>query len=264
MTIEHQWEKRHGMLPVYNVPGALLPEATALKDAWKDKLVIIWGNGPTVTDALMHREASWFKEAKHIGTNAAALISGIKFDAYCIGDQRFLQKPEKLEIAKTAPGVRIYQSVLRPLLPGVQASFVKTIGREGVCSDLTKGIYHGYAVTWFALQVALWTGARSILLAGCPHDYSGPQPRFYPEKIPSDVDNTFPWIIHNYRNLMPILTNLDIRVRHHWTVETVRSRCTINSSLDSDKKVAINHPVREAQAIQCPSPATIEAIRRKL
>lgn len=210
----YRWEQKPALLSIYQIPGRLLPEALELRNAWKDNPVIVWGNGPTVMEALVLKDQQWFKNAKHIGTNAAVKISpDLRFDVYCIGDRRFLQIPEKFQIAMNAPGVKIYQSTLRTSLPINNISFVETIGREGICSDLTRGCFHGYSVAWFAIQVAFWTGAKDILLAGCGHDYSGPQPRFYPEKVPSETDNTLPYILHNYRNLMPILNNAGIRLR---------------------------------------------------
>ena len=200
------------LLPVYKVPGIIRPECRALKDAWADRQVIIWGNGPSVAEAVAMKDQEWFKQCKHIGTNAASRL-GLPFDAYCIGDKRFVEVPEKREIALRVPGIKVYQSVLRPFLPpDLDASFIETIGRNGFCSDLGVGIYHGYSVVWFALQVALWTGTKNVLLAGCGHDYNSPQPRFYKEAKVSEVDNSLPYILHNYRNLIPLLATAGISI----------------------------------------------------
>ena len=204
----YRWERHPTLLPVYQVPGKLLPEALALKNAWQDKRVVIWGNGPTVTEAIEMD----FGDAKHIGTNCAVLLHKLHFDVYCIGDKRFILKPEKLAIAKSAPGIRIYQSLLEGDLWRNRISFVETIGNEGFCSDLIRGVYHGYSVVWLALQVALWTGCKDILLAGCGHDY-GKQPRFYAEKVPSEVDQTLPLILNDYRQLMPLFSGIGVRLQ---------------------------------------------------
>lgn len=213
-VIHQRWGHANQLQRVYQVPGIMLPECKDLAGAWADKRVVIWGNGPSASEAVAMRDQPWFKAAKHIGTNAATKAEGVRFDVYCIGDRRFLEIPEKRQIALNAPGIRIYQSVIRPFLPpGMVASFIETIGRDGFCSDLTKGVYHGYSVAYFALQVAVWTGAKDILLAGCGHDYSGKQPRFYKETIISEIDDTFARILNNYRLLVPALAQMGISVR---------------------------------------------------
>jgi hypothetical protein len=211
--IDRRWGNCNSLTGQYRIKGTVRQEVQDLAGAWKDNRVIVWGNGPTVAEALELRRQPWFKTTKNIGTNAAAL-TGLLFDAYCIGDKRFLDVPEKRKIALTVPSIRIYNSVLRPFLPpDLVATYIETIGRDGFCSDLTKGIYHGYSVAYYALQVAVWTGAKDILLAGCGHDYTAPQPRFYKETKVSEIDDTFPRILNNYRLLMPILAQAGISVR---------------------------------------------------
>ena len=208
-SIDCRWGNCNSLAAQYRIKGEVRQEVKDLVDAWKGKRVVIWGNGPTVAEAVALK-----LNAKHIGTNAATKIDGVTFDAYCIGDKRFLDVPEKRRIAETAPGIRIYNSVLRPVLPpDLVASFIETIGRDGFCSDLTKGCYHGYSIAYFALQVAVWTGAKDILLAGCGHDYTAKQPRFYKETKVSEIDDTFPRILNNYRILVPVLAKAGISVR---------------------------------------------------
>jgi hypothetical protein len=211
-AIDKRWGMCNALQPQYRISGEIKKECQDLAGAWADKRVIIWGNGPTVAEAVALKNQEWFAKAKHVGTNAASKLA-LPFDVYCIGDKRFLDVPEKRQIALTSPGIRVYQSVLRPFLAGLDASFIETIGRDGFCSDLTKGCYHGYSIAYFALQVAVWTGARDILLAGCGHDYNGGQPRFYKEAKVSEIDDTFPRILNNYRQLIPVLALAGISVR---------------------------------------------------
>lgn len=212
--IVKRWGASNNLQQQYFVPGNIRQDCLKLAGAWAGRRVIIWGNGPTVQEAVALKGQPWFAEVKHIGTNAATKIEGIEFDAYCIGDKRFLEVPEKRDIALTAPGVKVYQSVLRPSLPPtLLASYIETVGRDGFSADLTKGIYHGYSVVYFALQVAVWTGAKDILLAGCGHNYDTARPRFYREKVVSEIDNTFPRILNNYRMLMPILEQAGVSLR---------------------------------------------------
>lgn len=196
----------------YQQPSLVLPPLRALEGAWKGQQVVIWGNGPTALEALAAKP--WAPGARHIGTNAATLLpEKIPFDAYCIGDTRFLLMPEKKAIARTAPGIRVYQSHLRPHLGDNDINYVQTIGRDGFSSDLTKGIYHGYSVAYLALQLAVFTGATDILLAGCSHNYNVPQPRFYKEAKTQAPDNNLRFILNNYRHLLPLFSKLGISLR---------------------------------------------------
>ena len=207
--------RRQRMLPIYNVPEVITPEARALKGRWVGVQAVIWGNGPTVEHAM--RTKPWVEGAAHIGTNAATLIPGVgpelTFDAYCIGDTRFLQKAEKLQIARNAPGVRIYQSVLRRFLPKEDhVAYVRTIGAEGFSPNILDGVFHGYSVAWLALQVAVYAGSTDVLLAGCPFNY-GKQPRFYAEAHPSPVDNNWSNVARCWRAALPFLRDLGVTVR---------------------------------------------------
>ncbi len=207
-TYHRQWGGHSRLTAPYLVPEKITPEVLALFGQWKDDQVVIWGNGPTALDAV-----GKYPKAKNIGTNAAMKL-GLPFDVYCIGDKRFLDVPEKRDIALKAPGLKIYNSVVRPFLPPtLEASYLRTIGHEGFCSDLTRGIFHGYSIVWVAIQVAVWAGCKDILLAGCGHDYSPQQPRFYKEAKVSEIDQNFPKIVRNYRHLIPFLGTLGIKVR---------------------------------------------------
>lgn len=210
VTVDAAWGENNRLAPIYDAPPRIGDDVLAIEGAWKNRSVVIWGNGPTVSQAV--EQLPKLEHAAHIGVNMAAKLP-VRFDAYCIGDLRFLQVPEKLHVALTAPGVKIYQSMLAGgLPPDLDVNYVRTIGREGFCSDLRRGVYHGYAVTWLALQVAVWAGSKDILLAGCPHNYTG-KPRFYDETAPSPVDDNTERILANYRQVMPLLTRAGIRVR---------------------------------------------------
>ena len=155
----------------------------------------------------------WEKDAKHIGTNLASEIPNLIFDAYCIGDARFFKVPKKAIAGHNAPGIRIYQSCVKDLMsPDDCTNYIKTIGRDGFCSNLEKGTYHGYSVVWFALQIAVWSGSTNIILAGCPQNYNNGY-RFYSEKNPSGVDNFTNKIIKNYKDLKCIFNQLNIKLK---------------------------------------------------
>lgn len=208
--IHERFSNNNRMNSWYQVPSTIHKSLHELKGLFADHQVVVWGNGHTVSDALV--KAPWDEDAFHIGTNMAALLGVIDFSVYCVGDPRFMEQRNKRNMARTAPGVRVYQSTLKREMDDDETNFVETIGRDGFCSDLTKGVYHGYSVVWLALQVAVWTGTKDILLAGCPQDYSALL-RFYDEKEPSPVDSFTHKIIANYTKLVPLLRRNGIKLR---------------------------------------------------
>jgi len=199
------------LLPVYHRPAELQKDLLELEGAWRDRQVVIWGTGPSALEA----PEVWNDRAVHIGVNGAWHHPRDSFDAYCLSDQRFVREPENRRIACDVPGVRVYLAHMRDVLPqGIAASFVQTLGRDGFCSDLTRGAYHGLSVVWVALQLAFWGGSRDVLLVGCEHDYRRGRPRSYQERRPAPVDvSNWPIIRSNYRRLMPLLARSEVRLR---------------------------------------------------
>lgn len=203
----------NSLMPAYNVPEKIQDDLLKLAGSWSGKQTIIWGNGPTALNAADMVKRGEFSNCKNIGTNAATKL-GLNFDAYCIGDSRFTKVPEKLLIAQNAPGVRVYQSVVRPHLPGDwNGNFVRTIGNDGFSMDLTRGVFHGYSVVWLALQLAAYAGSRDVLLAGCGHNYDKNKPRFYEEKQVSEVDSNWNKIAGCYKSLRSLCLELGMTVR---------------------------------------------------
>lgn len=198
---------RSPVRPIYRQPATIDDSLMQLKGAWSGEKVVIWGNGPSAKNYVEHD----FGNAHHIGTNGILNIRQ-HFDAYAICDRRFFHTPEKRRIANEAPGIRIFAAHVRDLVSNRDgASFVGTLGMDGFCSDITKGVFQGLSVVWVAMQVAVWAGAREIMLVGCEHDYSG-EKRCYDEgdkPAPVDLANT-QRILSNYARLMPILNDAGI------------------------------------------------------
>lgn len=198
---------RTPMRPVYRQPGVILPSLRSLRSAWAGQRVVIWGNGPSAKDWTEHD----FGQAKHIGTNAALKIRS-DFDVYVISDLRFFHTEEKRQIAETAPGIRCYAAHCRTRMKNINGiNFLQTIGCDGICSDVVRGIFHGMSVVWVGIQIALYAGATDIVLVGCEHDYS--HGRFYDEgRDKAPVDNNLSRIIYNYRQLMDIAQQVGISI----------------------------------------------------
>lgn len=192
--------------PIYRQPNRLTADIHALKGSWAGQRVVIWGNGPSAKDYVDH---DWGPSTKHIGTNAILKTRPGHYDAYCISDRRFFHTKEKRDIANNAPGVRCYLAHVRDLCDNdATVNYITTIGRDGFCGDVTKGVFHGLSVVWVAIQIAAWAGAKEVLLVGCEHNYDGAQQRCYDEaegqEAPVDRNNTG-IILANYARLVPVL-----------------------------------------------------------
>ncbi len=199
------------LLPVYRRPVHIQPDLLELRDAWKYRQVVIWGNGPSARDV----PSVWDAEAAHVGVNAAWPVLRKHFDAYCVSDQRFVNDPESRQLVENAPGVRVYLAHMRDVIQNhAGINFVATAGASGISADAECGFFHGYSVVWVALQLALWAGSTDILLAGCEHTYLPGNLRCYKEPEPAPVDRVFlDRILNNYRRLMPILQTRQVRLR---------------------------------------------------
>lgn len=198
------------LLPVYHRPAQLHTNLFELEGAWRERRVVIWGTGPSALEA----PREWDPEVVHIGVNGALGHPRKTFDAYCISDQRFVGDRDRRRIALEAPGVRVYLAHMRDVLPRtIEANFVRTLGRDGFCSDLRCGAYHGMSVVWVALQVALWAGARDVLLAGCEHSLGSQYRRSYRERRPAPADHrNWPFIRANYRRLIPYMQRFHVNL----------------------------------------------------
>jgi len=68
------------------------------------------------------------------------------------------------------------------------------LGSEGFSEDLTRGIYSGYTVSYFAMQVAIYMGFREIFFLGLDLNHHGDQTHFFGQDFRSrnHVDTEFP------------------------------------------------------------------------
>ncbi len=204
--------RQRRMLPVYDREAAIRQDLLDLRGAWKGRQVVIWGNGPSARDA----PERWQADAAHVGVNASWRDLRDELDAYCISDQRFVNGPEKQRIAEQAPGVRVYLAHMRDVLSDDDGiNFVRTVGSDGFCSDLTRGAFHGFSVVWVAMQLAVWCGAEDILLVGCEHTYAAGDPCCYTDSKSTSVefDRTLPFILANYKQLLSVFEDRHIRLR---------------------------------------------------
>jgi hypothetical protein len=71
---------------------------------------------------------------------------------------------------------------------------LRLLGAEGFSEDLTQGIYSGYTVAYFALQVAVYMGFREVFFLGLDLDHRAGQTHFFGHDFRSrnHVDTEFP------------------------------------------------------------------------
>lgn len=88
---------------------------------------------------------------------------------HCVFDQRLFDLyPEFKNIRQ------IFTLEDRPLgLP------LKLLGGEGFSWDLEEGIYSGYTISYFALQIAVYMGFKKIFFLGLDLSHDGPKTHFF-------------------------------------------------------------------------------------
>jgi len=91
-----------------------------------------------------------------MGLNRSFLIYANSY-YHCTMDHRLFE-----EYSKEMKGVRqLFTLNNRPY-----GTLLKLLGAEGFSWDLTEGIYSGYTVSYFALQVAVYMGFKEIFFLG--------------------------------------------------------------------------------------------------
>lgn len=135
------------------------------KNLHAGKNLFILASGPS----LSQQNLSLLKNKLVMGLNRSILIYP---DPYyqCVFDHRlFDMYPEELKKVR-----QIFTLEDRPLgLP------LKLLGGEGFSWDLEKGIYSGYTISYFALQIAVYMGFKKIFFLGLDLKHEGPKTHFF-------------------------------------------------------------------------------------
>ena len=134
-------------------------------NAHEGKRVFILASGPSLGDVDM----SLLSRRLVIGLNRSALIFP---DTHYHGtmDQRlFDEHPDVLRQTRF-----LFTLTGRPL--GIPLTL---LGSEGFSCDLEQGIYSGYTVSYFALQVAVYMGFKEVVYVGLDLQHDGPKTHFF-------------------------------------------------------------------------------------
>ncbi len=170
-----------------------MSQLKALKNSVLGQDIFILGNGPSLTLVDLEK----LRGRVVIGMNASPLVEeryGLSADYYVVSDARFLNNPDKRELATTrlSDGTkRVLRGDLKdlddPRFTG-GTYYVPVLGKNGYSSDLERGFYFGCTTMMLAIQLADFIGGKRIFLLGADFKYTADQKRFYSEKIPDPVD----------------------------------------------------------------------------
>ena len=129
------------------------------------KKLFILASGPS----LAEQDLSLLKNKMVMGLNRSILTYPSPY-YQCVFDYRlfdlYLEEFKKVR--------QLFTLEDRPLgLP------LKLLGGEGFSFDLEEGIYSGYTISYFALQVAVYMGFKKIFFLGLDLKHEGPKTHFF-------------------------------------------------------------------------------------
>lgn len=91
---------------------------------------------------------------------------------------------------------------------------IKLLGSEGFSFDLAKGIYSGYTVSYFALQVAVYMGFKNVFYLGLDLRNRARQTHFFGrDEVSATHEQTeFPKMIRLFQQASDVLEDTDVNV----------------------------------------------------
>ena len=187
-----------------------------LKNKELGKDIYILANAPSIKEL----DLSLLKDKVTIGMNANPLLEkefGFVSPYYVVSDQRFLNHPQKREMATSmlnSKTIRVLRAELKENDENVvnDTYYVKAIGKTGFSFNLQKGYYFGVTTTMLAIQLAAYLGAKNIYILGMDLKYNGENPRFYKEDKVQEFDSFTSIQIFNVRNAYLELEQVGIQL----------------------------------------------------
>lgn len=166
----------------------------------RGKRVFILASGPS----LAEHDLSPLDRRITMGLNRSFLTYA-ETNYHCAFDQRlFDMYPDETKATRylmTLPG--------RPW--GIP---IELLGADGFSYDLKQGIYSGYTISFFALQVAVYLGFQDIIFLGLDLCHQGNMTHFFGEDWHSRNHETseFPKMAQSFSQWVPQLLNDGIDV----------------------------------------------------
>ena len=115
---------------------------------------------------------------------------------------------------------------------GVQ---LENLGADGFSFDIDEGIYTGYTISFFALQLAIYMGFKKIFFLGLDLNNVPGQTHFfgYDHHSSNHNDTEFPKMLDSFRKAQKYLKNHDVEVYN----------CSLNSALDAFPKISFEKAI---------------------
>ncbi len=166
----------------------------------ENKRCFILASGPSLKDL----DLSLLKNRITIGLNRSFMAyPDTKY--HCVFDHRLFNLYEN-ELKKTR---YLFTIDDRPF--GIP---IKLLGTKGFSWNLEEGIYSGYTISYFGLQLAIYLGFKEIYFLGLDLNNLGSQTHFFGHDFNSkDHDNTeYPKMLKSFEEISETLKHRGIKV----------------------------------------------------
>lgn len=142
-----------------------MERVTEFKGLHRDKRAFVLASGPSLAELDLAPLARRIV----IGLNRSFLAFG-QSHYHCVMDQRLFDLyPEELKHSRY-----LFTVCDRPF--GIP---IKLLGSRGFSFDLEQGIFSGYTIAHFALQLAVYMGFTEIFFLGLDLQLAGPRTHFF-------------------------------------------------------------------------------------
>jgi hypothetical protein len=180
------------------------------------KKLFILASGPSLNDLKL----SLLKNKIVMGLNRSILVYPAPY-YQCVFDHRLFD----LYFDSFKEVRKLFTLEDRPLgLP------LKLLGGEGFSTDLEEGIYSGYTISYFALQVAVYMGFKKIFFLGLDLKHSGPKTHFFGQDSQT--------VNHEQTEFPKMLKMLDFGANFLASMDVEVYNCSLNSTLHSFQKIS--------------------------
>ncbi len=170
------------------------------KNRHPDKNIFIIASGPSLNDL----DLSPLKRRMTMGLNRSFLAYPEPY-YHCVFDERlFNMYHDELKACR-----QLFTLEGRPFgLP------IKLLGSQGFSEDLEEGIYSGYTISYFALQLAVYMGFKRIIFLGLDLKLKENKTHFFGHDYRSEDHETteFPKMIQAFESVAPKLKEKGILV----------------------------------------------------
>lgn len=187
------------------------------------KTVFILASGPSLAEA----DLGPLTRRMVIGLNRSSLIFP-DTHYHCTMDERlFVEHSEALRKSR-------YLFTLEDRPFGIA---IPLLGSEGFSFDLTEGIYSGYTVAYFALQIAVFMGFKQVFYVGLDLKHRNNQTHFFGRDPVSDnhEQTEFPKMIRMLSYAATRLLSSDVHVFN----------CSPSTTLDCFQRVSLDWAIKQ-------------------